>query len=157
MGSTMPSTIMAEPRPVPKPKEKHLAALVAPEGLHRGVVHDFYRALKCGFKVKPHPSASEVMRFRKRSIVDDRSGIADRHRVILPIPGELLDAGDHLFGSQRGPGWKFPRLLLSGSENLHVGSADIDNQHIHDEPFVESFAAREFNITTKITRHEGFG
>ena len=30
-------------------------------------------------------------------------------------------------------GRKFPRLFLSGGENLHVGSADIDNEHIHSE------------------------
>src|SRR4029077_13628230 len=77
--------------------------------------------------------ASEVIRFRKRSISDDRPGIADRYRVILPIRGEFLYTADHLFGSQRGPGWKFPRLLLSGGEDLHVGSAYIDNQHIHNE------------------------
>src|SRR5438128_944897 len=29
-------------------------------------------------------------------------GITDRYRVILPVPGEFLDAGDHLLGSQRG-------------------------------------------------------
>ena len=57
----------------PQTKEKHLAALVAPEGLHRGIVHDLYRTLERGFKVKPHPPASEVIWFRKRSIVDDRS------------------------------------------------------------------------------------
>ena len=76
------------------------------------------------------------MRFRKQSISDDRPGIADRYRVILPVSGELLDAGDHLFGSQRGTGWKFPRLLLSGSEDLHVISAYIDNEYIHDESFL---------------------
>src|SRR5262245_44208118 len=73
------------------------------------------------------------MWFRKRSISDDRPGIADRYRVILPVPGEFLDAGDHLFGGQRGPGWKFPRLFLSGSKDLHVGSANIDNEHLHEE------------------------
>ena len=36
----MPSTIMAEPRPVPQPQEQHLATLVAPEGLHHGIIHD---------------------------------------------------------------------------------------------------------------------
>src|SRR4029077_6954621 len=80
-----------------------------------------------------HPPASEVIRFRKRSISDDRPGVADRNCVILPIPGEFLDTADHLFGSQRGAGWKFPRLFLSGCEDLHVGSAYIDNQHIHNE------------------------
>ena len=96
----------------PKPRKSIFPPLVAPESLHRGVVHDFDRTLKRGFEVESYPPASEVMRFRKRSIVDDRPGIADRYCVILPIAGELLDTGDHLFGSQRGPGWKFPRLLF---------------------------------------------
>jgi hypothetical protein len=74
------------------------------------------------------------MGVRQRSIFDDRPGIADRYRVILPVPGELLDADDHLLCGQRGPGWKFPSLVVSGSEDLHVGSAYIDNQHMHDAP-----------------------
>src|SRR5215470_14375164 len=116
----------------PQPQEQHLSTLIAPEGLHRGIIHDLDWTLKRSFKVIAHPPASEVPRVRQRSIVDDRPGIADRYRVILPVLGELLDAGDHLLGSQRGPGWQFPRYVLSGSEELHVGSADIDNQHIHD-------------------------
>src|SRR4029453_7696162 len=66
----------------------------------------------------------------------------DRHRVILPVPGELLNAGDHLLGSQRGPGGKLPSLVLSGSEDLHVGSADIDDQHLHDETSIYLAFAR---------------
>src|SRR2546427_3480940 len=80
-----------------------------------------------------HPPASEVMGVWKRSIFEDRPGVTDRYRVMLPVPGELLDAGNHLCGSQRGPGWKFPRFVLPGSEDLHVGAAYIDNEHMHDE------------------------
>ena len=116
----------------PQPQEQHLATLVAPEGLHHGIIHDLYRTLECCFKVISPPPASEVPRVRKRSIVEDRPGIADRYRVIRPVCGELLDVGDHLLGRQRGPGGKFPRCVLTGREDLHVGSADIDNQHMHD-------------------------
>ena len=60
MGSTMPSTIMRGTETGSEAQEEHLAALVAPEGLHRGIVHDFYRTLERGFKVEPYPPASEV-------------------------------------------------------------------------------------------------
>src|SRR6266702_5012111 len=66
----------------PQPQEQHLDTLVAPEGLHHGIIHDFYWTLKRSFKVIAPPPASEVPRVRKRSIVDDRPGIADRYRVI---------------------------------------------------------------------------
>jgi hypothetical protein len=39
--------------------------------------------------------------------------------------------GFSLVLSTRGSG-KFPRCVLSGSEDLHVGAADIDHQHLHD-------------------------
>ena len=116
MGSTMPSTIMAEPRAGSYSKEKQRATLVTGEGLHLGIVHDFCRTLERSLKVKSYPPASEVVWFGKRSVSDDRAGIADRNCVILPIPGKFLNTVDHLFGSQRGPGRKFTTLLLSGSE-----------------------------------------
>src|SRR5262252_9233815 len=120
------------PETSPQSQEQHLAPLVAPEGLHHGIIHDFYWTLECRCKVIAPPPASEVPRIRQRSIVNDRPGIADRYRVIRPVCGELLDAGDHLLSRQRGPGGKFSRGVLSGSEDLYVGSADIDNQHMHD-------------------------
>ena len=46
----------------PKPEEEHLSTLVAPQSLHRGIVHDFDGTLERGFKVEPCPPASEVMR-----------------------------------------------------------------------------------------------
>src|SRR5262245_28305163 len=112
-------------------QEEHLSALVAPQSLHSGIIDDFDGTYKRGFEVEPGPPASEVIGVRKRSISDDQPRIADGYRIILPVPDELLDACDHLFGSQLGPGWKFPRLLLSGGEDLYVGSAYIDNQHVH--------------------------
>src|SRR5262249_32370888 len=113
--------------PGPQPQEQHLATMVAPEGLHHSIIHDLDWTLECRFNIISPPPASEVIRVRKRSIVDDRPGIADRYCVILPVPSELLDASDHLLGGQRGPRGKFPRFVLSGSEDLHVGSAYIDN------------------------------
>ena len=59
------------------------------------------------------------------------AGIADRHHVVLPVSGELLDAGDHLLGVSVGPDGNCSALVLSGGEDLDVGSADIDDQHLH--------------------------
>src|SRR5215471_2825986 len=114
-------------------QEEHLSTFVAPQSLHSGIIDDFNGTHKRGFEVEPGPPASEVIRIREQSISDDQPGIADRYRVILPVPGELLDARDHLFGSQLGTGWKFPGLFLSGGEDLHVGSAYINNKYIHNE------------------------
>src|SRR6266446_3612815 len=105
--------------------------LVASQCLHGGIVDYLDRTLECSFKVEPSPPPSKVIRIRNGPIPDDYPRIANRYRVILPIAGEFLDACYHLSGRQLGTGWKFPRLLLSRSENLHVGSAYVDNQHIH--------------------------
>src|SRR6266478_1833892 len=104
---------------------------VAPQSLYGGIIDYFDRTLKRGFKVEPGPPKSKVIRFGNRTISDDRSGIANRYRVILPILGKLFDARDHLFGGQLGTRCKFTKLLLSCSENLHVSSAYVDDQHIH--------------------------
>src|SRR5262249_50266813 len=99
--------------PGPQSQKQRLATLVAPEGLHRGIIHDLDWTFECSCKVIAHPPASEAMGVRQRSIFDDRPGIADQYRVILPVPGELLDVDDHLLGGQ-GPGWKFPSFVVSG-------------------------------------------
>jgi hypothetical protein len=57
--------------------------------------------------------------------------IAKRYHIIRPLPGECLDSSDHLFSRQRRPRGKPPRFVLSGGEDLDVGPADINNQHIH--------------------------
>src|SRR5262249_48909034 len=85
-------------------EEEHLSALVASQSLHSGIIDDFDGANKSRFEVEPGPPASEVIRVRKRSISDDQPGIADGYGIILPIAGKLLDARDHLFGSQLGAG-----------------------------------------------------
>ena len=36
--------------------EKHSAALVTSQGLHRRIIDEFDRAFKGGFEVEPHPS-----------------------------------------------------------------------------------------------------
>src|SRR5262245_40613059 len=122
--------------PGPQSQKQHLATLVAPEGLHHGIIYDLHWAPECSFKVISHPASPEVHWFRKRSVSNDRTRVTDRYRIIFPVPREFLDASDHLFGSQRGPGGEFPTFFLYGREDLHVGSPYIDNQHIHDETSV---------------------
>src|SRR5262247_4003291 len=121
----------------PQPQEQHLSTLIAPEGLHRGIIHELYWTLKRRFKVIAHPPATEETRVRKRSIFDDRPGIADRYRVVLPVPGKLFDAVDHLLGGQCGAGGKLPRFVLSGGEDLDGGPADVNNQHVHGDSLIE--------------------
>jgi hypothetical protein len=111
-------------------QEEHLTMLVTSQSLHGGIIDYFDRPLKRGFKVEPGPSPSQVIRIRNGPISKDHSRIANRYRVVLPILGELLNPGDHLSRGQLGTRWKFPRLFLSCSKNLHVGSAYINNQHI---------------------------
>src|SRR5215471_8700849 len=84
---------------------------------------------------KDQPKPFHILSFCfqvKRATPRHSLSASDISSRALPFFGELLDAGDHLLSSQRGPGWKFPRCVLSGSEDLYVGSADIDNQHMHD-------------------------
>src|SRR5262245_31029552 len=123
----------------PQPQEQHLATLIAPEGLHRGIIHDLDWTLKRRFKVIAHPPASEVTRIRKRSIFDDRPGIADRYRVVSPVPSKLLDTDNHLLGGQCGSGGKPPRFVLSGGEDLDGGPADVNNQHVHGDSLIETY------------------
>ena len=44
----------------PKPEEEHLAALVASERLHGGVVGDLRRALESSLEVEADPTRTEI-------------------------------------------------------------------------------------------------
>src|SRR5262245_15534486 len=79
-------------------KEKHLAALVAPQSLHGRIIDDLDWAPECSSVVEPDPTRSEVMRFCNWPAVEYRPRVADRYPVILPVPGQLLDPTDHLLG-----------------------------------------------------------
>src|SRR5690349_2237701 len=99
------------------------------------------------------------MWFGKRPISNNRPGITDRHRVILPVAGELLDRANHPLWRECRPGWKFPHRFLSGSENFYMGSTYIDNQHIHREAsfkFLNPKLESETNETLK-SEMSGFG
>src|SRR5262245_44425874 len=71
-------------------QKEHLAALVAPQGLHGGVVDDLYRMTECCGEIESDPSASQVMWLGNRATVQNRARIADRHHVVRPILSELL-------------------------------------------------------------------
>ena len=93
-------------KPGSEAQKEHLAALVAAQGLHGGVVDDLHGTTECRREIEPDPPASQVVWFRNRPPAENRAGIADRHHVIHPIRGELLDSGDHPLGGQRRSGWK---------------------------------------------------
>jgi hypothetical protein len=55
----MPSIIRVDPRPVPKPRKEHVAALVASWLLHGRVTYKLdRRAVERLFKVEPNPAAA---------------------------------------------------------------------------------------------------
>src|SRR3984893_2257079 len=86
-------------------EEEHLAALVAPQCLHRGVVDDLDGTTECRGKIEPDPPASQVVGFDNRPAVKNGARVADRHPVIAPIPCELLNFGNHPLGGESWPGW----------------------------------------------------
>jgi len=89
-------------------EEKHLASLVAPQGLHGRIVDDSNRTAESSFKIKPDPSGRQVMRIGDRTVLHDRAGIAHRDCVVFPVCGEPLYTGDHLLRGHGGAGGKFP-------------------------------------------------
>ena len=117
----------------PQSQEQHLAALVAPQGLHGRIVDNLDRAAEGGLIVEPDPTRDKVMRLGNRPAMQNRSRVADGHHVILPVPGKLLDSGDHLFGGQGRSGNELPRFALPGGEDFYVSPAHINNQHVHGE------------------------
>src|SRR5215467_11774882 len=89
-----------------KAQKEHLAALVASQRLHGGIVDDLHGMTEYLCKIEPDPSASQVVWFGNRPAVENRPGIADRDHVIRPPSGDLLDSGYHPPGSQGWPGWE---------------------------------------------------
>ena len=71
--------------------------------------------------------------------VGDREVAPDR---LFQLAGAPKDASSNLLRRQRRSGGKLPRLLLTGSQNLHVRTADIDNQHMHISSHVTAPAFR---------------
>src|SRR5437764_1351199 len=112
----------------PESQEEHLAALIAPQGLHGGVIQYLHWASECSSKLKTNPAASEIVRLRQWTIMKHRTRIANRHHIILPALSKLLNPGDHARRRHRRPRDKCPRPFLARGKNVHICAADVDNQ-----------------------------
>jgi hypothetical protein len=110
-------------------EKKHVAAFVAAEGLHGGVIDDFHGETKGFGKVEGHPAVAEIVGLAERTPVDDGAGIADGEAVVLPILGGFLDLFDHAAGGHGGSGREAARLFLAGGEHFDVGAADVDHKN----------------------------
>src|SRR5262249_31788432 len=115
-------------------EEEHLAALVAAQRLHRRIVDDLDGTSEGGLVVEGDPTRPQIARLHDRRTVEQGARVADRYGVVLPAPGDGLDAGHHLRGGERGPGGKLPGRLLASGENLHVSAAHVDHQDAHRAP-----------------------
>jgi len=113
-------------------QEEHFPAFVAPQSLHGRIINHLDWTLECGFKIKPDPPGSQVMRFGHRSVLDYWAGIAHRDCVILPLRSQPLDPGHHLLRRHRSAGRKLPWRSLPSGKDLHVSSTDINHQHVHE-------------------------
>src|SRR5262249_50283452 len=130
-------------------QEEHLASLVAPQGLHGGIVDDLDGTTKRGLKIESYPTRSQVVRLGNRPAAHHEPRIADRYHVILPVAGEFDAPGNHLRGGQSPPGRKSPWLFVPRGEDFHVGPADIDNQDIHEAPPVLTIPHAAFRSTDR--------
>ena len=115
-----------------QPQEEHLAALVAAQGLHGRVVDDLDGTAECAFKIKSDPPGRQVMRVGNRPVLNNRAGISHGDCVILPRSSEFLDASNHLLWRHLWPRGELPWCALPGDKDLHVSSANIDYQYVHE-------------------------
>ena len=109
----MPSAIRGGAETRAQPEKEHLAALVAPKRLHRGIVDDLDGILERRIEVKPDPTLGEVVWLGDGPIAEHGSRIANRHRVIRPVLGEFLHSGDHHRRRQSRPGLELAALFLA--------------------------------------------
>src|SRR5215472_7811706 len=120
--------------PGSKPQKKHGSALITAQGLHRSIVDDLDRSLEPSRKVEIDPAFGEVSRIRGGPATVHRAWVANRHRVVIPVPGQLLDLGDHLCGRQLPTGWKPAVRALAVGQELDVGSTNVNRQYLHRYP-----------------------
>src|SRR5262249_4965596 len=116
-------------QPGPQTEKQHLAAVVAAQRLHGGVVDDFDGAAEGSAEIEPDPAAPEIVRFRHRPPADHPAGVADRGGIEFAAFRQLLDGIDHAPGSHRAAGRNFSTLVLAGRQNLDIGSADVNYQN----------------------------
>src|SRR5262245_7426526 len=93
IGSRTYPTTNAEPRA--EAEEEHPPAPVAPERLHRRVVHEAH-GLSAGLaEVEADPASAEVLGIRHRPSAQHRARIADRDGVVAPAGAQLLRGHHH--------------------------------------------------------------
>src|SRR4029077_5471926 len=113
-------------------EEQHLATFVAPERLHRCIVHDLDRTFEGCFEVETSPSFSKIPWLRNRLVPKNWTGITDGNGFVLPIRNELLHASNHLLWRQSRAGLKLTVSLLTGGEDLDVSPSNINYEYVHD-------------------------
>ena len=111
--------------------EQHPSALVAGEGLERGVVDDAHGPVEGALEVRVEPSPAQVQRLAHELPVLDEPGEADRDGVEVPVGGRRLHPRHHLVRRQGRAGGELPHLLPAAHHHLHVGAADVDHEDVH--------------------------
>src|SRR5882724_2997238 len=134
MGSTMPSTIIVDPRPAPKPRNNILPRpFTTSERLHLGIIHNLDGPSERSLKIEADPARPQVMRFRDDSAMEDRSRIADGDHVVVPVRGELAQLGNHHIRGERWSGIELAMGVLASGQELDVSSPDINHKHVHTD------------------------
>src|SRR5882724_8962492 len=104
MGSTMPSTIIVDPRPAPKPRNNILPRpFTTSERLHLGIIHNLDGPSERSLKIEADPTRPQVMRFRNDPAMEDRSRIADGDHVVLQSETSLRTWETIISGVSVGP------------------------------------------------------
>ena len=115
-------------QPGPEPEKQHSAALVAADRLHGRIVHDVRWAAEGLAEIEPNPAGSQIVRLGDHFPVQHDSRIADGHRVISPVSGELVHMRNHLAGSEVRPRFELAQFAAAEDAHLHVASADVDGE-----------------------------
>jgi hypothetical protein len=124
MGSSIPFTIVADPKPVPNPKNTHAAALITAKCLHGCVVYYLYETAKCFSEVESHPAPTQFVWLAKRMSINNGAGIAERHTIELPISNYFFTRRTILRGVMVGPDGYFRGSFLPGRQHLDGCAAD---------------------------------
>src|ERR1700757_4203067 len=94
-----------------------------------------------------------------RATASNRSGIPDRHHVILPVSGSSFTPATMRSGVRVGPHFKLSSLVLSRRENLHVSSADVNCEYVRNSYFAPGGMVQMLNTAywspSKIQRRRG--
>ena len=109
-------------------EEEHAAAVVASERLHDRVVHDLRRSAERALEVEVDPAFAKVGGLQNRPVAPDRHRDADAHDVPRPALGRHAHLLDHVAGRHRWAGLALAWLDLALSEQLDVGTADVDGE-----------------------------